>query len=314
MRPPLKLSFDYMDTPERRVLSLERDGILCIPVLGFDCYRRRWEQPPLHVHEECLEVSLCLRGDLAMEIGGSVYPFRPGTMFVTGPESLHRIRSYPKGMGKYWFLFRIPKDGFPLLGLPQGEADSLTAALTGLADRPISGTDEVKRLFKRLFLLYDTLPAGTPERSLRLRSAVLALLLAVVDAAAATSHERGETRLGRLVDEMREHPERAYPLDKISESLGFSPSNLLVRFKRLTGLPPHAFLLEQRIAHAKKMLASGMSVAVVAHRLGFSSSQHFSGQFKAATGSSPTGMCRKTSKSQTVHRGAGKMISSQGQQ
>ena len=94
-RPPLKLSFDYMGTPERRVLSLEGDGILCMPVLGFDCYRRQWEQPPLHVHE------------------------------------------------------------------------------------------------------------------------------------------------------MREHPERDYPLDKISESFGFSTSNLLVRFKRLTGLPPHAFLLER---------------------------------------------------------------------
>ena len=287
-RAPLKLSFDYMDTPERRVLSLEGDGILCMPVLGFDCYRRQWEQPPLHVHEECLEVSLCLRGDLVMESGGRTYPFKPGTMFVTGPEDVHRIRAYPKGMNKYWFLFRIPRDGFPLLSLPPKEANSLTAALTSLANRPFPGTDEVKRLFKRLFHLCDTLPAGTPERSLRLRSAVLALLLAVVDAASATLYDRAEVRLGRLVDEMREHPERDYPLGKISESLGFSTSNLLLRFKRLTGLPPHAFLLERRIDCAKRMLAEGKPVAVVAHQLGFSSSQHFSNQFKAVTGLSPT--------------------------
>ena len=296
-RPPLKLSFDYMDTPERRVLSLEGDGIYCLPVLGFDCYRRQWEQPPLHVHEECMEVSLCLRGDLVMESCGKTYPFKPGTMFVAGPEDVHRIRSYPKGMSKYWFLFRIPKGGFPLLSLPPKEADSLTAALAGLANRPFPGTDEVRRLFKRLFNLCDTLPAGTPERSLRLRSAVLALLLAVVDAATSTSHERAEVRLGRLVDEMREHPERDYPIDKISESLGFSASNLLVRFKRFTGLPPHAFLLERRIDRAKKMLAEGKPVAVVAHQLGFSSSQHFSNQFKAVTGQSPTGMCKKSLKS-----------------
>jgi AraC-like DNA-binding protein len=118
---------------------------------------------------------------------------------------------------------------------------------------------------------------------------VLALLLAVVDAASATSYDRAEVRLSRLVEEMRQHPERAYPLDRISESLGFSPSNLLVRFKRLTGLPPHAFLLQCRIDRAKTMLAEGVSVGSVAHQLGFSSSQHFSGQFKAATGFSPTG-------------------------
>ena len=292
-RPPLKLSFDYMDTPERRVLSLEPDHILCMPVIGFDCYRKKWQEPPLHVHGECLEVSLCLRGDLVVESNGKTHPFKPGMMFVTGPEDVHRIRSYPKGMSKYWFLFRIPKDGFPLLNLPPKEADSLTGALVGLMNRPFAGTDEVRRLFKKLFNLCDTLPPGTAARSLRLRSVVLALLLAVVDAASATSHDRAEVRLCRLVEEMREHPERAYPLDRISESLGFSPSNLLVRFKRLTGLPPHAFLLERRIDRAKAMLSSGMSVASVAHQLGFSSSQHFSSQFKAVTGVSPTKNSRK---------------------
>ena len=287
-RSPLKLSFDYMDTPERRVLSLESDGIFCMPVLGFDCYRKKWSEPPLHVHEECLEISLCLRGDLELESNGKKFSFKPGTMFVAGPDDVHRIRSYPKGMSKYWFLFRIPKDGFPLLNLPANEADSLTAALVGLANKPFSGTDEVRKLFKRLFGLCDTLPIGTPARSLRLRSAVLSLLLAIVDAASVTSHDRAEVRLGRLVEDMRKHPERAYPLDRISELLGLSPSNLLVRFKRLTGLPPHAFLLEQRIARAKEMLLSNMPVAVISHQLGFSSSQHFSNQFKSATGISPT--------------------------
>ena len=288
-RPPLKLSFDYMDTPERRVLSLEPDGILCMPVIGFDCYRKKWQEASLHVHDECLEISLCLRADLTLESNGKTYPFKPGVMFATGPEDVHRIRSYPKGMSKYWFLFRIPKDGFPLLNLPSKEAASLTDALMSIVNRPFAGTDEVKRLFKKLFSLCDTLPPGTSERSLRLRSVVLALLLAVVDAASATSYDRAEVRLCRLVEEMRKHPERAYPLDRISESLGFSSSNLLVRFKRLTGLPPHAFLLQCRIDRAKTMLAEGVSVGSVAHQLGFSSSQHFSSQFKAATGFSPTG-------------------------
>ena len=92
---------------------------------------------------------------------------------------------------------------------------------------------------------------------------------------------------------MREHPELDYPLDQVAERLGFSPSNLLVRFKRLTGLPPHAFLLSQRIVRAKEMLAASMPVATVAHRLGVSSSQHLSNHFKAVTGLSPSGWMRK---------------------
>lgn len=292
-RPPLKLSFDYMDTPERRVLSLEPDGILCLPVVGFDCYRKKWSQAPFHVHDECMEISLCLRGDLEFEAEGKTYPFKPGSMFVSGPKDVHRLRSYPKGMSKYWFLFRIPKRGFPLLNLPPNEAQALVHALTHLPNRLFAGTDDVRRLFKKVFHQCDTLPPGTASRSLRLRSTVLALLLAVVDAATVPSRDRAEVRLKHLVDGMREHPELDYPLDQVAERLGFSPSNLLVRFKRLTGLPPHAFLLSQRIVRAKEMLAASMPVATVAHRLGFSSSQHLSNHFKAVTGLSPSGWMRK---------------------
>ena len=50
----LKLSFDYMDTSERRVLSLVPDGVPCVPVLGFDAYRSQWRAAPIHVHDECV--------------------------------------------------------------------------------------------------------------------------------------------------------------------------------------------------------------------------------------------------------------------
>ena len=277
-----------MDTPERRVLSLEKDGIFCMPVVGFDSYRKRWSQPPFHVHEECLEVTLCLRGDLEFETRERTYPFRPGAMFVSGPKDVHRLRSYPKGMSKYWFLFRIPKRGFPLLNLPPDEANVLVHELTHLPNRLFAGSDDVRRLFKKLFRECDTLPPGTSGRSLRLRSTVLALLLAVVDASRSSLRDRVEVRLQNLVDDMREHPEREYPLDQTAERLGLSPSNMLVRFKRLTGLPPHAFLLSQRIAKAKEMLAASMPVAAIAHKLGFATSQHLSNHFKAATGLSPS--------------------------
>ena len=286
-RPPLKLSFDYTDTPERRVLSLEPDGILCMPVIGFDCFRKKWGQAPMHVHDECLEVSLCLRGDLEFETANGSRLFRPGSIFVSGPRDLHRLKAYPKGMSKYWFLFRLPKRGFPLLNLPQKEAGALVSSLSGLRNRMFGATDDVRRNFKQIFRLYDVLPSGTPARSLRLRSAVLSLLLAVVDAAEVPTQSRAEIRLKQLVDDMREHPEREYLIDRIAERLGLSPSNLLLRFKRLTGLPPHAFLLERRIDKAKELLPAANSVAAVAHRLGFSTSQHFSNQFKAMSGMSP---------------------------
>jgi hypothetical protein len=96
-RAPLKLSFDYMDTAERRVLSLEDDGLFCLPVIGFDNYRKKWQQAALHVHEECLEITLCLRGDLEFETRSKTYPFKPGSIFVSvGAEGRPPLEVLPQ--------------------------------------------------------------------------------------------------------------------------------------------------------------------------------------------------------------------------
>lgn len=131
-RPPLKLEFNYSDTPERRCLTLEPDGVLCLPVLGFDAFKKAIDDPPLHVHAECLEISLCLRGDLEFELEGQVYPFRPDTVFVSRPDEMHRLKYYPRSMSKYWVLFRIPEGNFPFLGLPPREAKWLRGEMLSL--------------------------------------------------------------------------------------------------------------------------------------------------------------------------------------
>jgi AraC family transcriptional regulator len=59
-------------------------------------------------------------------------------------------------------------------------------------------------------------------------------------------------------------------------------------FKKATGLPPHAFLLDQRIKAARSDLADPLrTVASVALQYRFSSPQHFATAFKRVTGQTP---------------------------
>ena len=287
-RKMLKLSFDYMDTPERRVVSLVADGVPCVPVLGLDAYRRQWRAAPVHVHDECLEISLCLRGDLSFELGGERFPFRPGFVFVSRPDEPHRLCAYPKGMSKYWLLFRIPARGERILGLSAKETAWLVQELTQLPQRLFAGTKEVRVLFKRLFALYDNLPARSVERGVRIRAAVTELLLAFVEAAHTTMALRSTDRIAEVIEAMKADLAHDWTLEELATRVGCSHSKLLSSFKQQTGAPPHAFLLACRIERAKDLLAAGRdSVATIARALGFASPHHFAGHFKLATGQTP---------------------------
>ena len=287
-RKSLKLSFDYMDTPERRVVSLAADGVPCVPVLGFDAYRRQWRAAPIHVHDECVEISLCLRGNLEFEMGGKRYPFRPGSVFVARPDEPHRLRSYPKGMSKYWLLFRLPARGERILGFSAKETAWFVQELTHLPQRLFAGTKGILAAFKRLFALCDNLPARSVPRRVRIRAAVVELLLEIVEAAHTTTAQQSPERIADVIAAVRADLARCWTIDELATRVGCSHSKLLLAFKQQTGAPPHAFLLACRIERAKELLATGSdSVATIARALGFASPQHFAGHFKLATGQTP---------------------------
>ena len=287
-RKTLKLSFDYVNTPERRVVSLASAGVPCVPVMGFDAYRRQWRAAPVHVHDECMEISLCLRGDLEFELGGERFPFRPGFVFVSRPDEPHRLCAYPKGMSKYWLLFRVPVRGERILGLSAKETAWLVQELTHLPQRLFAGTKEIRALFKRLFALYDDKKSGPVERNVRIRSAVTELFLALVESARMTTPFRSADRIAEVIAAMKADLAHDWTVDELTVRVGCSVSKLLAAFKQMTGVPPHAYLVACRIARAKENLARGrQSVASIAAEVGFATPQHFANHFKLATGLTP---------------------------
>ena len=289
-RLPLKLPFAYRDTPELRVLDLTPDGIRCVPVLGRTHLRahRVVATNEEHVHEECIEISFCQRGELVFDSMGKEYPFNPGMVFVSRPNERHHLRVFPKGLLMYWLFFRIPKRDCPLQALPTAEARWLVKALLSMPHRLFPGGDRIRLAFQRVFSVYDSEPAGTPQRTFRLRVAVQDLLLALVDASNASPADAAGSRLEQAVDEIRADPVKPIALDALVARFAISPSSLIQQFKRLTGLPPLAFRNACRIDLAKRELEHGVrSIAGLAAMLGYSSAQNFATQFRLATGKTP---------------------------
>ena len=301
----------YVDGKERRTLDLRPDGVVCIPVLGLSNFQSVRTGTEEHVHPGCVEVSLCVRGNLMFESFGVCYPFLPGTVFVSQPTEPHRMRHNPKGLMLYRILFKVPGEGEDVLGLPPDESRWLVRQMTHFPLRLFPATARVKSAFERLFEVYDTAGRRSTARRLKMRSAALELLLSLVEAphapaspkerrnlelllalveaphAPASPKGRRNPKVDALVERMRARPEDDYPLEAMAREAALSTVALNEAFKRATGLPPHAFLLDCRLKKGCELLRDGESVGAVAYRLGFSSPRHFATALKRATGRSP---------------------------
>ncbi|MBQ2631940.1 MAG: helix-turn-helix transcriptional regulator [Kiritimatiellae bacterium] len=280
----------YEEGRERRTLDLRPDGVPCIPLLGLSNFQSIRTGTEAHVHPGCVEISMCLRGNLMFESLGESYPFLPGTVFVSQPAEPHRMRHNPKGLMLNRILIKIPRGDETVLGLPPAESRWLVRELTHFPVRLFPATDRVKTAFARMFEVYDTAGRRSASRRLKMKAAALELLIAIVEAPHASASPKGKRnpKVIAIVDEMRQRPDADYPLDVLARRAALSAVAFNDAFKRATGLPPHAFLLDLRVKAAAHDLESpNVSVAEVAKHYGFSSPQHFATAFKRIMGVSP---------------------------
>lgn len=77
-------------------------------------------------------------------------------------------------------------------------------------------------------------------------------------------------------------------LDELAKLCGLSRSHFVKAFRESTGLPPHQWLIAQRVERAKElMMHTEMPLSEIAFRCGFSDQSHFSRLFSRAAGVPP---------------------------
>lgn len=277
----------YRDSPDDRVLDLRPDGIDCIPVLGKSNFLSVRPGPDFHIHPGCMEFCLCLKGNLIFDTEDGEYPFRPGHIFVSSPREPHHLRHNPSGLKTYRILFAIPKPGQRILGLDKRESEWLTRTLTHLPKRLFAATPRIRISFERLFELYDSERRIPAARRVRLKSATLELLVAIIDAARRTPRKT-TSAIEQIARRIRERPNAEYPAATMAREANLSLSAFSDAFKQAMGLPLHAYILNCRVERAKRLLATTKrSISSIGQELGFYSTQHFALTFKRIIGKLP---------------------------
>ena len=92
-----------------------------------------------------------------------------------------------------------------------------------------------------------------------------------------------------LVERLEDPP----TLAELATLTGLSQFALLRAFRAATGLPPHAYLNQQRVRRARRLLDDGLPAATVAAQIGFADQAHLTRHFKRVVGVPPAAYQRE---------------------
>lgn len=95
-------------------------------------------------------------------------------------------------------------------------------------------------------------------------------------------------QVARVQDFLLAHIDRQVGLRELSDLVALSPKHLCTAFRRATGLPPHAWIRQRRVAQAQALLRQPHAdLAQIALDLGYAEQSAFGAAFRRATGLSP---------------------------
>ena len=233
-----------------------------------------------HVHDGYV-IGMIMAGAQRYRYRGAEHLAGSGTLVLINPDELHTGH---KGTEDGWLYRAFYPDSGQItsllaeLELPTHHLPTFGATLYRDQDL-VNGFCQLHRLLES--------PATALQQQTVWRELVLSLLqrhAAVPDADRPGKEHRAVSLAKELL-----HAQLAAPpsLETLAAAVNLSPFHFARVFRRATGMPPHTWLMQQRIARARVLLQSGCLPLEVAMQLGFADQSHLSRQFKQVYGVGP---------------------------
>lgn len=231
-----------------------------------------------HIHDQ-FGIGVILRGAQKSMSGRGVVEAVAGDVITVNPGEVHDGLPLDESGRSWQMLYFDPTaltDTF--LTLTEGNADHAELAYPAMRDAATA---------KYFLSLFGTLtdPYGG-HSEIEGGENMLLLLARLVE-------RRHDPLAGipKAIEQARvridDDPTTPLSLSELAALGGVSQFQLLRGFSKMTGLTPHAYLIQRRLQRARKMIAAGTALADAAQAAGFADQSHMTRLFVRTYGMSP---------------------------
>lgn len=280
----------YLDK-NRQVLT---EGVLGVPglvMLGHNTSSKAMFPMKMHVHENCLEIVVVIKGNECYMVDGQRYELSGGGAFISYVDQYHSNGDTAQGVSEFiWFQINpYIRKGF--LGLSDTSAERIRNRLIHLDTHKLKLDNESIALLTKSFKYFLL---GDDDARIYAQSLFAAFISKLL--LTRNEPENGDVLMQRTVDYIHSNIQNAISIQELCAFCKISLSGFKHKFKQYTGETPRDYINHRKILEAKKLLECGRSVTETAMLLSFNTSDYFSVVFRKYTACSPSA-CKAVKKS-----------------
>ncbi|MFZ0500333.1 MAG: AraC family transcriptional regulator [Steroidobacteraceae bacterium] len=206
-----------------------------------------------------------------------------GHVITTNPGEVHD-GSPLGGLTRRWRILSVDADVFSSLIEHSGAPAEITRPVI---DDPTL-FDALRRVFRRLER-WDTRTGNRAAEALACEEALVesAVRLVTLHGTVRLRTDPPDLDLRRIRDRLADELVDPPSLAEMAAATGLSRYQVLRRFEKMYGLPPHAWLLSRRAEYALRLIRRGETLADAATASGFSDQSHMTRVFVRHHGFTP---------------------------
>lgn len=242
----------------------------------------------LDMHQHAIyEFHYISSGKGFVEISGTTWPLSGGDLFVTGPGVAHSQVADPNDPMSEYAMF------CSITGTGSAEADAVTDILSHHAAHVVQDAQGLAAVFEQVMEEVRRKRVGyhTLIETLMIRFILAAARNFEPEGAPATvppKRDLNASRIREIRNFIASNSHRRIDAEEVAQQLHISTRQLNRIIRSEAGTSLHRLLMQQRLEHARHLLAeSDGKLADIARETGFSSEFHLSNAFKDEWGLSP---------------------------